>query len=121
MVCHSQGSGFSTAGDFDSFVIGTDLKNDHPVGVRFPENPGEDFKPTTASVPGIAFFDGDGDLRPDTNEIRLYDTGDGPEVECASCHDPHGVPSAGPGSLHIPSFLRVANTGSGVCLTCHSK
>ena len=121
MVCHSQGSGFSTAGDFDSFVIGTDLTNDHPIGVLFPAAPNEDFNPTTGSAPGFEYFDADGDSRLDNDEIRLYDTGDGPEVECASCHDPHGVPSAGPGSQHFPSFLRVANTGSGVCLTCHTK
>jgi len=121
MVCHSQGSGFSTAADFAVFVTGTDLTDDHPVGVLFPSEAGIDFHPTTGSIPGIKFFDTNGDNRPDKDEIRLYDTGDGPEVECASCHDPHGVPSAGPGSTHLPSFLRVANLGSGVCLTCHIK
>ncbi|MCB1742635.1 MAG: hypothetical protein KDK91_19830 [Gammaproteobacteria bacterium] len=121
MVCHSEGSSFSNAVDFDVFVIGTDLRNDHPVGVRFPDAPGSDFNPTTGDIPGVAFFDLDGDNRPDNDEIRLYDTGEGPEVECASCHDPHGVPSAGPGSTHLPAFLRVANIGSGVCLTCHTK
>lgn len=35
-----------------------------------------------------------------------------PFVECASCHDPHSV---------NPTFLRVANTGSAVCLACHTK
>jgi hypothetical protein len=59
--------------------------------------------------------------RADANEIRLYNTGEGYEVECASCHDPHGVPSAGPGSTFNPTFLRINNTGSAVCLTCHSK
>ena len=39
----------------------------------------------------------------------------GPEpfVECASCHDPHSAANA--------TFLRFANTGSAVCLACHSK
>lgn len=34
-------------------------------------------------------------------------------VECASCHDPH--------SSTNPTFLRIANTGSAVCLACHIK
>jgi len=35
-----------------------------------------------------------------------------PFVECASCHDPHS---------DNPTFLRIANTGSAVCLSCHIK
>ena len=34
-------------------------------------------------------------------------------VECASCHDPHT-------STNV-TFLRIANTGSAVCLSCHIK
>jgi predicted CXXCH cytochrome family protein len=37
----------------------------------------------------------------------------GPSVECASCHDPH-TPNNG-------TFLRVSNSGSGLCLSCHVK
>jgi predicted CXXCH cytochrome family protein len=39
-------------------------------------------------------------------------TGAQPFVECASCHDPH--------SENV-TFLRIANTGSAVCLACHIK
>ena len=35
-----------------------------------------------------------------------------PFVECASCHDPHSAANG--------TFLRVLNTGSAVCLACHS-
>ena len=35
-----------------------------------------------------------------------------PFVECASCHDPHTTEK---------TFLRIANTGSLVCLACHTK
>lgn len=121
MVCHSEGSGFNTATDFDSFVIGEDLRNDHPIGVRFPVGSGADFNQPAGSSGGMLFFDKDSDSRADSNEIRLYDTGDGPEVECASCHDPHGVKVTDGGSELLPSFLRVSNQGSGVCLTCHIK
>jgi predicted CXXCH cytochrome family protein len=37
----------------------------------------------------------------------------GPSVECATCHDPH-TPNNG-------TFLRVSNSGSGLCLSCHVK
>jgi hypothetical protein len=124
LVCHSAGAGVvgRRATDFTVFALGTDLRNDHPVGVRFPTvAPGVDFKPPTASRVGVAWFDNNGNLRPDTNEVRMYDSGQGFEVECASCHDPHGVPSAGAGSSFNPTFLRVTNTGSTLCLTCHTK
>ena len=123
LVCHSTesaGAAFTQATDFRLFVIGQDLTNDHPVGVAKPtSNP--DFEPTTGSRPGIQWFDSDGDNRPDSNEIRFYDTGSGPRVECASCHDPHGVPTAGFGTVIQPTFLRISNDGSQVCLTCHIK
>lgn len=66
-----------------------------------------DFNEPDVSVSGKwAFFDTNGNNFADTNEIRLYDSGGGYEVECASCHDPHGVPSGGQGSRFSPSFLR---------------
>lgn len=126
LICHSQGGAgdsFPTAGDFGAFAIGTDLRNDHPVGIRFPTaaGPGTDFNDPPRKEARLAYFDRNANGRADSAEIRLYNTGEGYEVECASCHDPHGVPSAGPGSVINPTFLRVTNTGSAVCLTCHSK
>lgn len=124
LACHSGGDNLIGAGatDFTVFAIGTDLRNDHPVGVRFPAiGPGVDFRATTGTRTGMSWFDNNGNKWPDTNEVRLYDTGEGFEVECASCHDPHGVPSAGPGSKFNPTFLRVSNAGSALCLTCHTK
>lgn len=145
MACHNPNN-FLGAPDFTVFSIQTDLRDDHPIGILFPQNTtqgGVDFNTPThtniATVSGVQmpFFDRDGDGRIDTNEVRLYDTGDGPEVECASCHDPHGIPSGGPGTKFNPSFLRVNNgvvsdgtvgtsgivsdTGSALCLTCHEK
>lgn len=35
-----------------------------------------------------------------------------PYIECSSCHDPHS---------QARTFLRVANEGSKLCLTCHDK
>lgn len=136
--CHTSGNPFG-APDYSAFMLGTDLRNDHPIGVQFPTSfgPEIDFNEPNVKVPGKwAFFDVNGNNHADKNEVRLYDTGDGPEVECASCHDPHGIPSNGAGTRFNPSFLRVNNgiagthdgtTGivsdgpSALCLTCHSK
>ncbi|MCB1906365.1 MAG: hypothetical protein KDH15_03260 [Rhodocyclaceae bacterium] len=120
LSCHSP-DGIVAAQSFSTFAIGTDLRNDHPVGIVFPTaNP--DFNTTTGTTArGDVYFDLDGDSRMDKGEVRLYNTGDGPEVECGSCHDPHGVESAGPGSQFNATFLRVSNNGSGLCMTCHVK
>lgn len=109
---------------FGVFVIGTDLMNDHPVGVQYPTSFGADvdFRAPTGEIAGkMKFFDNNSNGRADVNEVRMYGSADGYEVECASCHDPHGVPSGGPGSTFNPSFLRVSNTSSTLCLACHTK
>lgn len=122
LACHSpEGSNapFGEGNDMRVMNLGTDLRNDHPVGVTFPavNGPSTDWN-TPGGVKGSSlYFDTNGDSRMDKAEIRTYDS----KVECASCHDPHGVPSAGPGSQFNPTFLRVSNVGSAVCLTCHAK
>lgn len=128
MACHSVvGDQWdpSTTPVFDVFYISTDLRNDHPVGVTFPTTNGTG---TDWNTPGgnkvvngltTKFFDENGNSFMDKGDIRLYNTGEGPEVECASCHDPHGV--AGSGGFFNKTFLRKDNTGSAVCLTCHVK
>ena len=124
MTCHSDvGDTLGIAGnvvDFRLFNIGTDLRNDHPVGITFPttNGPGTDWN-TPAGIQGSSqFFDLDSDTKMEKGEIRTYNG----KVECASCHDPHGVPSAGPGTEFNKTFLRVQNMdGSAVCLTCHVK
>lgn len=120
-ACHNAGNIFVKP-DFGVFVIGTDLTNDHPIGIVMPDAVLYGFNEPTVIDGNKWFFDDDGDERADRNEIRLYNTGGGFEVECASCHDPHGV-IVGGGDLGpiIPSFLRVANHASTVCLTCHIK
>lgn len=140
VLCHNSNLGEIGIPDYTVFALGTDLRNDHAIGILFPfdiaEQPGVDFfKPnleyTNASGNGrMAVFDVNGNGWPDKEEPRLYDSGEGYEVECASCHDPHGVPTSGNiTDEFIPSFLRVSNgnantldgTPSGLCLTCHIK
>ncbi|WP_455198306.1 cytochrome c3 family protein [Kaarinaea lacus] len=142
--CHNQNEDFG-APDYTVFTIGTDLRDDHPIGVLYPQafGPGIDFnQPDLTYTPpsggsSMSVFDLNGNNYPDKNEPRMYDTGNGPRVECASCHDPHGVPSNGPGSRFNPSFLRINNgvtndgtpgtagilsdSPSALCLTCHTK
>ena len=165
LSCHN-GTGGAPAPDFDVFVIGADfdgnpnttsignddLRDDHPIGVRFPMGSAAqayDYNEPDMKKGRIAFWDDNRNGHADPNEVRLYDTGDGYEVECASCHDPHGVPVQGQTSATAmasltPSFLRVgamtntsgggftashagsddiaiANPGSQLCLTCHVK
>lgn len=119
LACHNKDNIF--APDFAVAVIGTDLSNDHPVGVTLPDTNLYGFREPNGQRGGIKFFDRDGNGRPDAGEIRYYNTGGGFKVECGSCHDPHGVSPTGPGGVHNPTFLRVSNATSAVCITCHVK
>lgn len=125
LACHSPTAGIPGIGaaDFTMAALGTDLRNDHPIGVPYPaayfEAP--DFKRPLGISAGTFYFDGNGDGFIDSGDVRLYDDSGIAKVECGSCHDPHGVPSAGEGSLFKPTFLRVANSNSALCLTCHNK
>jgi predicted CXXCH cytochrome family protein len=123
-------------------ALGTDLKNDHPIGIQYAGGgygvgqPGVgldvDFAvPQTAQINGsnvwwvdTPVFDGVGGnatLR-DKTDMQLYTRTDGtgsyeqPFVECASCHDPHVADSG-----TRETFLRISNDGSKVCLACHTK
>jgi mono/diheme cytochrome c family protein len=135
LSCHNPGGGSGPGGtglagdpaDFTVFLIGRDLRNDHPIGVTYPASTGGSTGWNTPGgtkiVSGLTnkYFDENGNGRMDKEDIRLYDTGNGASVECASCHDPHGVPSGASGSVFFPTFLRKTIDGSGVCLTCHAK
>ena len=125
LACHSSGAGIVGAGapDFSVAAIGTDLRNDHPIGVTFPEKsgPGTDFNKPTSRQGDAFFFDRNADGRMDSGDIRLYISSGKAQVECASCHDPHGVPSAGRGTTFFPTFLRMSNANSALCMTCHAK
>lgn len=94
--------------------LGTDLSNDHPVDVLYGyESTAPDaktaFNPTT-------------DVK--TAGIRLYTDNGGTAnvVACQSCHDVHGKADASvTPPADIPHFLRVKNSASALCLTCHVK
>lgn len=93
-----------------SKVIGTDLTNDHPVSFVYdPALAAADGKlndPTTSTIlPGLNSLTG-------TIQEKLLDRSG--QVQCTSCHDVHN----GQG---INKLLKVNNTGSALCLTCHNK
>ena len=75
--------------------IGADLTDDHPVNFRY----------------DAALFAADSSLHDPASltEVRLFNG----FIQCASCHDPHESTN--------PTFLRVDNTGSALCLKCHNK
>jgi len=83
--------------------LGKDLSNDHPVGFEF----------TTAAQTS------DGELFPkatiETGAMTdALSYGSGNDMWCSSCHDVHGVSG-------VPTFLRMSNAGSNLCLACHNK
>ena len=120
LACHASNAGILGAGaaDFRVAAISTDLRDDHPVGVKYPSvnGDGTDWKTPGGSATGAKFFDDDADNRMDKGEIRLYGSGADASVECGSCHDPHGVTN---GSLFNATFLRKPRAT--VCLSCHTK
>ena len=75
--------------------LGNDLTDDHPVNFAY----------------DAALYAADSSLNdPATlTGVRLFNN----YVQCASCHDPHESVN--------PTFLRVDNTGSALCLKCHNK
>lgn len=84
--------------------VGNDLTDDHPVSFTY-DITDEELAATTTPV---IFANGSGDIA-DMLE-------GGTEVQCSSCHDVHNTLSAG-----APDLLLIDNTGSALCLTCHTK
>jgi hypothetical protein len=142
------------------FMIGTDLRNDHPVSMQYGGGGVSANTPTPANTTDTDFVvplrigtsnrwyvdnvvmsaDPSSTLNAfDKWDFKLYtrDTSglspqqatgfsfsgvEEPFVECGSCHDPH---------METTTFLRIdpsvntagnmSNSGSAVCLTCHTK
>ena len=121
--------------------LGTDLRNDHPIGIQYA---GGGFNATTPTTRAVTVGDPDY-INPQSailgsGRVWWVDTAAGtagtrqktdmalysrpaasgytgqtelePFVECGSCHDPHS---------NNATFLRIANTNSAVCLACHVK
>lgn len=132
-------------------MLGTDLRNDHPVSIAYagggcgaadctPRTDAavkdKDFNPAQHALLNgknqwwvdVTNYDTTGDGTRDATGTantreksdmilypRTFAAGEGPAVECGSCHDPHED------TARPVSFLRIANTNSDVCLACHIK
>jgi len=80
--------------------LGTDFRNDHPVGISM----------TTAAV-GDPTMNG---APTDPTVVRTFINGAITDaVECASCHRVH--------DNTIAFFLVKSNAGSAICISCHAK
>lgn len=79
-------------------LVGNDLSNDHPISFTY----------------DAALVTLDGDELNDPTANPVLDLLFGGQMECASCHDVHN------GTAWDP-LLRVDNTNSGLCTTCHIK
>jgi Doubled CXXCH motif (Paired_CXXCH_1) len=117
--CHAP-NGAARAKDFSS--IYAHPKAHHPVGVNYPlaAQADSNFKLPNGQSADIAFFDRNGNGQPDSDEIQLFGANGAVTVECASCHKEHG---SSPVSGNAPAdlYLRVANVGSALCITCHRQ
>ena len=85
-------------------LIGTDLRGHHPIAVTYP----------AADTFHFNTPDADGNIAdpvetPAGMSAHLEDG----EVQCVSCHFAHGSRAA------YGMFLRVDNTGSALCMSCH--
>jgi len=85
--------------------LGTDLSDDHPVGVYWDHQ-------TLMPTPTCATCHASGHHSPPSpvgGELRFYNR----RVECGSCHNAH--------SNDQTKFLRKTVAGSAICLHCHQN
>jgi predicted CXXCH cytochrome family protein len=117
--CRSCHSPDAAAGAKDFTAIYTNPKSHHPVGVKYPigSSKNEKFKLPNRQTTTIAFFDGNGNGQPNSDEIQLFGMNGEVTVECASCHKEHGGAMSAPDGF----YLRVDNTASALCTTCHRQ
>lgn len=125
----SSGSGASSTGVLLNTsarqpMLGTDLRNDHPVGMNYcasatnniatPLTDCTDTDFAAGSTVGTRKYIDTGTAGFQKTDLPLYSTGSVTiKVECATCHDPHSTANA--------TFLRTSNAGSALCLACHVK
>jgi hypothetical protein len=127
--------------------LSTDLRDDHPISVQYGGGGALNTDPNGLFAGTL----GDPDFNPpfkatingqpmwwvdspevaatgtrEKTDMLLYTRNDAvggggqiePFVECGSCHDPHNNATKGPGQV---GFLRIDQTDSQICTTCHTK
>jgi len=105
----NSGSGASNLMTGGLPFIGTDLRNDHPVAITYETaRTAKAAEYVTQTITGAKITVGT------SNPLPLFGTSTAnATIECASCHNAH--------NNTLGSFLRKANTGSAICLSCHIK
>jgi predicted CXXCH cytochrome family protein len=92
--------------------LGTDMRNDHPVGSRaiYPTGTSTSYNPQDPTTHYVTFNGRTLRLRSwvDPSGVTQYVVG------CRTCHDPHNRGNYG-------SMLQFSNSASVLCLTCHIK
>lgn len=86
------------------FAFGTDLTNDHPVGVPYPTGNAKYAVKGTVNGSDPAITAGAGQYLP------LFPHNGRDQIECSTCHSAHST---------TESFLRFPNTASALCTACH--
>jgi len=96
-LCHTpEGFYGDAAHDASKSYLSTDLSDDHPIGIGFPESSkdgGFNLPPGLEGWSDVPLFSG--------------------KIECSTCHDVHDP-------QHQP-FLNIDNSRSQLCLRCHNK
>jgi len=108
LSCHDGATAIDDFGGNDEFFgnikipqdslsnLGTDLRDDHPIGVEYPP-------PDLTGYNDKSTFTG----------AKLITINGVDRVECTSCHDAH--------DNSLGMFLRQTMAGSALCLECHNK
>ena len=108
LSCHDGATAIDSFGNNEGFFndikiaaglpsnLGTDLRDDHPIGIRYPPPDLPQYNDKSTFV-GVKVVTIDGVDR----------------VECTSCHDPH--------DNSLGMFLRQTLDGSALCLECHDN
>ena len=113
--------GFMSTAASNSLMLGTNLSNDHPIGMNYCADSTDTGVGTCeadfVAISGTASrrYIETGGVGFTKTDFPLYSNGTiTTKVECATCHDPH---------TESAQFLRMAggNTGSQICLACHTK
>lgn len=124
-------------------MLGTDLTDDHPISIQYAGGGcastdadgactattgdpdfNKPFKDTINSNP-VWWVDNGGVGTREKTDMHLYTRTISavvqPSVECGSCHDPHNDSTFSAIAPKSVAFLRVTNSSSVICTTCHVK
>lgn len=89
--------------------LGTDMSNDHPIGMNVGTNPETNPLGGASGLHTLAYITDP--LRFGENPFELP----GNTMHCSTCHDVHDSDPL------MKPFLRISNVGSALCKACHEK